>query len=65
MACCFKCSDRVVGCHQDCKVYIAECEENAKKKQWNKENKVDVIYIGAFLGNAISHSGKSRHGRRK
>lgn len=34
---CYGCSNRCVGCHAHCAVYLKEKEENTAKQRWLKE----------------------------
>lgn len=35
--CCYGCKQRTSTCHDDCKTYLAEKEEHAKKRSWLKK----------------------------
>ena len=44
MRCCQYCTERYIGCHSKCKLYIGEVEER-KKFLADKRNKQEIDYM--------------------
>lgn len=47
-SCCYKCDDRILGCHSNCERYSKELKENEKNYKGRKEN-LNIHYSLADL----------------
>ena len=61
--CCYKCQDRVVGCHATCEKYITEKAEWEKTAEKIRQARMQENEINSSIIDSIKRKEKRKHGR--